>query len=117
MDSTNKTDNLNLSQFVALDKPSWLTDYNNDMEKIDAAVSAAKATATAAGITGVLPVANGGTGNTTGTANNIKPVSSTTGPIQFLTGGGNYQWRIATSGSNNFLTIKIEQQAGKASPE
>lgn len=40
MASINKTPNLNLSQFVASDKPAWLTDYNNDMSKIDAAVGA-----------------------------------------------------------------------------
>lgn len=36
MGSTNKTTNLDLSQFVASDRPDWLTDYNSDMEKIDA---------------------------------------------------------------------------------
>lgn len=36
MASTNKTTNLDLSQFVGTDKPDWLTDYNGDMEKIDA---------------------------------------------------------------------------------
>lgn len=35
MASTNKTTTLNLSQFVGTDKPDWLTDYNDDMEKID----------------------------------------------------------------------------------
>lgn len=35
MASTFKTSNLNLSQFVDNDTPSWLTDYNNDMLKID----------------------------------------------------------------------------------
>lgn len=35
MASTNKTVTLELSQFIATDKPSWLTDYNGDMEKID----------------------------------------------------------------------------------
>jgi pyruvate/2-oxoglutarate dehydrogenase complex dihydrolipoamide acyltransferase (E2) component len=35
MASTNKTVTLELSQFIATDKPSWLTDYNDDMEKID----------------------------------------------------------------------------------
>ena len=35
MASTNKTTTLNLSQFVGTDKPDWLTDYNEDMEKID----------------------------------------------------------------------------------
>lgn len=36
MASTNKTTNLDLSQFVGTDKPDWLTDYNADMGKIDA---------------------------------------------------------------------------------
>lgn len=35
MSSTNKTTTLYLSQFVGTDKPDWLTDYNEDMEKID----------------------------------------------------------------------------------
>lgn len=35
MSSTNKTTNLQLSQFVGTDKPTWLTDYNGDMQKID----------------------------------------------------------------------------------
>lgn len=36
MASTDKTTNLELSQFVTGDKPAWLTDYNEDMRKIDA---------------------------------------------------------------------------------
>ena len=35
MASTTKTANLELSQFVGTDKPTWLTDYNGDMHKID----------------------------------------------------------------------------------
>lgn len=35
MASTDKTTTLKLSQFVGNDKPDWLTDYNEDMEKID----------------------------------------------------------------------------------
>ena len=35
MASTNKTTNLELSQFLGTDKPAWLTDYNSDMQKID----------------------------------------------------------------------------------
>ena len=38
MASTNKTSNLQLSQFIATDTPTWLVDYNGDMEKIDAGV-------------------------------------------------------------------------------
>ena len=39
MASTNKTSNLQLSQFIATDTPTWLVDYNGDMEKIDAGVA------------------------------------------------------------------------------
>ena len=35
MASTNKTETLELSQFIDTDKPAWLTDYNNDMSRID----------------------------------------------------------------------------------
>lgn len=38
MSATNHTPNLNLSQFIPLDKPAWLEDYNSDMSKIDTAV-------------------------------------------------------------------------------
>ena len=38
MASTNKTSNLELSQFIATDTPTWLVDYNGDMGKIDAGV-------------------------------------------------------------------------------
>ena len=36
MTATNHTENYNLSQFVGTDRPTWLGDYNDDMEKIDA---------------------------------------------------------------------------------
>ena len=39
MAHTNETSFLHLSQFVGTDIPNPLTDYNGDMEKIDAAVS------------------------------------------------------------------------------
>lgn len=42
MASTNKTTTLDLSQFGGTDKPDWLTDYNEDMEKIDAWATAAE---------------------------------------------------------------------------
>lgn len=42
MASTNKTTTLDLSQFVGTDKPDWLTDYNDDMEKIDAFATVAQ---------------------------------------------------------------------------
>lgn len=36
MTATNHTENYDLSQFVGTDRPTWLGDYNGDMEKIDA---------------------------------------------------------------------------------
>lgn len=36
MSSTNKTTNYNLSQYIGSDKPTYLSDYNSDMSKIDA---------------------------------------------------------------------------------
>lgn len=48
MSSTNKTTNYELSQFVGTDKPAWLTDYNQDMSKIDTGIHAAQSTATGA---------------------------------------------------------------------
>jgi hypothetical protein len=39
MSIKNKTSNLELSQFIESDPPKWLTDYNDDMDKIDTAVS------------------------------------------------------------------------------
>ena len=48
MSSTNKTTNYELSQFIGSDKPAWLTDYNQDMTKIDTGIKGAADTATAA---------------------------------------------------------------------
>ena len=48
MSSTNKTTNYELSQFVGSDKPAWLTDYNQDMAKIDSGIHTAQTAATSA---------------------------------------------------------------------
>ena len=45
MASTNKTTYYLLSQYVGNDKPTYLTDYNQDMEKIDAGVHSAQSKA------------------------------------------------------------------------
>lgn len=42
MSSTNKTTHYELSQYVGSDKPTYLTDYNGDMLKIDTGINAAK---------------------------------------------------------------------------
>lgn len=43
--STNKTSHYNLSQYVANDKPTYLTDYNTDMSNIDTGIYGAKSKA------------------------------------------------------------------------
>lgn len=48
MSSTNKTLNLELSQFIGSDKPTWLSDYNGDMSKIDTGFGQVKSQADAA---------------------------------------------------------------------
>ena len=40
MSSTNKTANYQLSQYIGTDKPTYLGDYNSDMQKIDAQMKA-----------------------------------------------------------------------------
>ena len=55
MSSTNFTKNLELSQFLGTDKPSWLGDVNNDMLKIDNAYGELH-TATSSIIAGQLKV-------------------------------------------------------------
>lgn len=37
MSASNGTPNLNLPKFIASDKPTWLGDFNNAMDKLDAA--------------------------------------------------------------------------------
>lgn len=48
MSSTNKTANYELSQFIGTDKPTWLSDVNGDMLKIDTQMKANADAATAA---------------------------------------------------------------------
>lgn len=45
MASTNKTSHYELSQYVGSDKPTYLTDYNQDMSRIDAGIYGAKSLA------------------------------------------------------------------------
>lgn len=67
MASTNKTTHYELSQYVGTDKPTYLTDYNNDMSAIDTGIYNAQTKAdsayTAAG------VADGKAGDAQTTAN------------------------------------------------
>ena len=78
MTATNHTENYNLSQFVGTDRPTWLGDYNGDMEKIDAQLKQNAddiASATAGSLTSVSHTddltGNGTAGNPLGVADTI----------------------------------------------
>lgn len=78
MTATNHTENYNLSQFVGIDRPTWLVDYNGDMSRIDAQLKRNAddiASAAAGGLTSVSHTAdltgNGTSGSPLGVANTI----------------------------------------------
>lgn len=78
MASTNKTENYDLSRFVGTDHPTWLGDYNSDMEKIDAQLKQNAddiASATAGGLTSMSHTSdltgNGTSGSPLGVADTI----------------------------------------------
>ncbi len=78
MTATNHTNNYNLSQFVGTDRPTWLSDYNSDMAKIDAQMKQNAddiTSAVAGGLTSVSHTAdltgNGTSGSPLGVADTI----------------------------------------------
>ena len=78
MTATNKTSNYQLSQFVGTDRPTWLGDYNSDMEKIDAQLKRNAddiASAASGGLTSVIHTSelsgNGTSESPLGIADNI----------------------------------------------
>ena len=78
MTATNHTKNYNLSQFAGTDRPTWLSDYNGDMSKIDVQLKQNAddiASATAGGLTSVSHTAdltgNGTSGSPLGVASTI----------------------------------------------
>lgn len=82
MTATNKTKNYDLSQFVGTDRPTWLGDYNSDMETIDAQLKQnadAIEQATAGSLTSVNHTAdltgNGTSGSPLGVASTIARTS------------------------------------------
>lgn len=67
MASTNKTTHYELSQYVGSDKPTYLTDYNNDMSAIDTGIYNAQTKADSAYT--LADTANGNAGTAQTTAN------------------------------------------------
>lgn len=91
MSATNSTTNLELSQFIGTDSPKWLTDYNGDMEKIDAGYGVVKAQADAtdlvvSGHTSSISSLTTTTGEQTTSITNLRTdVNSNTGSINTIT--------------------------------
>ena len=81
MGATNHTTNCNLSQFIGIDKPAWLQDYNGDMSKIDAGIHQAKQAADTAQLDATQAITNSGL-NTTAIGN----LQTDVGLLQTATG-------------------------------
>lgn len=87
MASTNKTTNYELSQFQSSDIPAWLTDYNGDMQKIDAGIHAAKVQAEGAA-SGVSALQTAVSGKQDRLTFDSAPISGSSNPV---TSGGIYE--------------------------
>lgn len=83
MSSTNKTTYYNLSQYIGTDKPTYLSDYNSDMSKIDAGIHDVQETATTANQTAgsAAAVAQTALGNTKTNETDIKNLQSNVASI------------------------------------
>lgn len=75
MGATNHTTNYDLSQFIGTDKPTWLTDYNGDMEKIDTALKGIDTTSTA-NSTNIQNMQQSISANTTNIAKNTTDITT-----------------------------------------
>ena len=137
MASTNKTTNYELSQFQSSDIPAWLTDYNGDMQKIDAGIHAAKtqAAGAASGVSALQTTVSGKqdrlTFDSTPLSGSSNPVTSggiynalqnvsvetdavpTAGSTNAVQSGGVYQ---ALQGKQNTLTFDSTPTQGSTNP-
>ena len=117
MASTNKTTNLDLSQFVGTDKPDWLTDYNADMGKIDAWTATAEsdistATADASSAKTTANAASTAANQATTTAGNaLSATSKTNTNIANWQGTDSYDCDSFWDASKK-LTIKYNKTLG-----
>ena len=112
MTATNHTKNYNLSQFVGTDRPTWLKDYNGDMERIDSQLKQNAddiASAAAGGLTTVAHTAdltgNGTAGSPLGVADTIAKKTDIPDTSGFAT----------TSALTSGLAGKVDKSA--AAPE
>ena len=112
MASTNKTQNYDLSQFVGTDRPTWLGDYNSDMEKIDAQLKQNAddiASATAGSLTSVSHTADL-TGN--GTSGSPLGIAATIARKTDIPDTSDY---VTASAFTSGLAGKVDKTASKPS--
>lgn len=86
---TNSTPNLELSQFVSTDKPTWLGDVNGDMLKIDTAYAAVGAVASGADSKADTAISTANTASTTATDAATLANTANTNAQSALTTAGN----------------------------
>lgn len=113
MSSTNKTVTIELSQYVGTDKPTYLTDYNGDMLKIDNAIAADRDSIATAQNTADGAVAKAdankdsidtinaeieGSGTTPGLADRLSGAEGDIDTIQSLIGNG-----VPTAGDHTLI--------------
>lgn len=77
MSSTNKTNYYKLSQYIGTDKPTYLSDYNSDMSKIDGAIHGVQETATSANQT-----AGGAEAKVTQVTENVEALKGRVGVVE-----------------------------------
>lgn len=111
MASTNKTQHYNLSQYLADDKPSYLTDYNADMLAIDTAIYAAQQTANTAAEAIDVAKTNADQALTTAqqaqaiaeAANGLATTAKSTAETALTTA----QQAVATAGANEYHGFRV----------
>lgn len=89
MASTNKTTNYELSQFVGTDKPTFLGDYNGDMQKIDTAIAGVATTASGASSTAASALTEAQSAASTAASAATTAATADTNATAALTTAGN----------------------------
>ena len=107
MSSTNKTTNYELSQYIGSDKPTYLTDYNGDMYKIDAQMKV-NADNIATALTGVqTATTTANTANSTATTANTNANTANTTANSVQTAFNAFKTSMTLSVFKSFTTSDI----------
>lgn len=119
MSSTNKTTYYNLSQYIGTDKPTYLSDYNSDMSKIDAGIHGVQKTATTANQTAgsAEAIAQTALGNTKTNATDIKNLQSNVASINAsnVTRDANISKAQSAATKANDSAVEAKQSASNLS--